>query len=77
MLMEPNLAMPCLGLTEVDHYRSGAEPVGFVADVKDSDCEPDAADSFCQIVQVPPDQPTKREADQRQHLRLRKHKQLQ
>ncbi len=43
-----------LRVAEVDHDRSRAEPVCLVADVKDSDREPDAADRFGDDIQIRP-----------------------
>ena len=44
-----------LGIAEVDHHRSRAEPVRLVADVEDSHGKPDSADRFGNDIEVDPD----------------------
>src|SRR5579859_553972 len=56
-----------LRIAEIDHHRGGTEPVRLIADVEDSDREPDAADGFGDDIQVEPDQATEKETNQRQN----------
>src|SRR5579864_5858122 len=44
-----------LRVAEVDHHRGGAEPVCLVTYVQNSNREPNAADGFRQVIQIPPD----------------------
>src|SRR6185437_8826732 len=56
-----------LRFAEIDHGRSPTESSGGNTDINESNQEPDTADYFRERVQVPPDQPTKDKATERQH----------
>src|ERR1700724_4242514 len=55
-----------LRVAEINHDRCGPEPVRLESHVNDPHSEPNTAHGLCQIVQIPPDQPTEGETDQRQ-----------
>src|SRR6185295_10406764 len=65
------MAYLLLGVAEINHYRCRAEPVGLVADVEDSDREPDAAHRLGNDIQIEPDQAAEKESDDRQHRILK------
>lgn len=55
-----------LGVAEVDHHGRGTEPVCLVADVQDSNREPDTTHGFGDEVEINPDEAAEKESNYRQ-----------